>query len=131
MEKNRKMSFQIAISPNRRAAARFIGKVRRALQWALIENPDIKRTQIANELGVHRSVITRQLNGRQDMSLGRVAELAWAMGYEPDFILRKQDVNDGSNHVVGPAPASVISVSLASASRVATKDLDISSLATS
>lgn len=30
-------SFQISIEPNRRAAARFVGQVRRALQKALME----------------------------------------------------------------------------------------------
>ena len=118
------MSFQIAIQPSRRAAARFIGKVRRALQAALVENPDIKRSHIADEIGVHRSVITRQLNGQKDMTLGRVAELAWAMGYEPEFILSRSNPQDGSNHVQEVPPASRISVKTDAANTAATTKLE-------
>src|SRR3546814_4253388 len=85
------MSFQIVIPNHRRAATRFIGKVRRTLQEALANSPGIRRTDLADGIGVHRSVITRQLNGKKDMSLGRVAELAWAMGYEPEFILSRSN----------------------------------------
>jgi hypothetical protein len=102
------MSFQISLAPNRRAAARFIGKVRRRLQRALIENPEVKRTQIANALGVHRSVITRQLKGAQDMSLGRVAEIAWSLGYEPSFELVRVSIKPGDNHETAPIPAILI-----------------------
>ncbi len=99
------MSFQIAIPQNRRAAARFVGKVRRALQEALSDNPDVKRTDIADTLGVHRSVITRQLNGKKDMSLGRVAELAWAMGYSPKLVLEPINSGEPSNFPKLPIPA--------------------------
>ena len=52
---------------------------------------------IANALGVHRSVINRQMRGRKDMSLGRVAELAHLLGYEAEFELTKPTHPAGSN----------------------------------
>lgn len=80
-------SFQLSVSPHRRVAARFVNNVRRRLQRAYAEAAGIKQTDIARELGVHRSVINRQLRGYQDMTIGRVAELSWALGYEPVFDL--------------------------------------------
>jgi plasmid maintenance system antidote protein VapI len=84
------MSFRITISPSRRAAARFVTAVRRALQKAYVEEQDrsgLTQTAIASALNVHRSVINRELRGRKDLTLGRVAELAWAMGRYPHFEL--------------------------------------------
>lgn len=82
-------SLRTLVSPNRRAAARLVGQTRRRLQKALAERPNVKRTKIADALGVHRSVITKQFNGSQDMSIGRAAELAWALGYEAEFVLHE------------------------------------------
>jgi plasmid maintenance system antidote protein VapI len=93
-------SFQIAISPSRRAAARFIARVRRALQTAVVEEGErngVNQSQIARSIGVHRSVISRELNGRQDITLGRIAELAWALGREIEFELVEPKVAAGAN----------------------------------
>jgi plasmid maintenance system antidote protein VapI len=85
-----KMSFQITISANRRAAARFVMAVQRAIQKAYVEEQKsgLTQTAIARALGVHRSVINRELHGKKDLTLGRVAELAWAMGRVPSFGLK-------------------------------------------
>ena len=84
------MSFQISISPSRRAAGRFINKVRRAFQRALAEEErahGLTQSEIARRIGVHRSVINRELRGHKDITLGRIGELAYAMGREPVFEL--------------------------------------------
>lgn len=102
-------SFQIAISPSRRAAARFIARVRRALQTAVVEEGErsgVNQSEIARSIGVHRSVISRELNGRQDITLGRIAELAWAMGREIEFELVEPKVADGAN--VAPVRAAAL-----------------------
>ncbi len=95
-------SFQIAISPSRRAAGRFISRVRRALQTVLVEETarsGINQSRVAEAIGVHRSLISRELNGRQDITLGRVAELAWALGRgpccKPQGPRRGQDASPG------------------------------------
>jgi transcriptional regulator with XRE-family HTH domain len=93
-------SFRLSIKPNRRAAARFVGRVRSKLQEAVVvdrERIGITQTKIADAIGVHRSVISRELNGRQDITLGRVAELAWAMGREIVFDVRVPEVEVGQN----------------------------------
>jgi predicted XRE-type DNA-binding protein len=93
-------SFQIGLSPSRRAAGRFISRVRRALQRAVVEEGErsaINQSKIAEAIGVHRSVISRELNGRQDITLGRIAELAWAMGREIEFELVRPEIDARAN----------------------------------
>jgi plasmid maintenance system antidote protein VapI len=103
-------SLQITISPDKRAAARFIGKVRRAIQKAYIEEQrkrGISQSDIARALGVHRSVINRELRGFKDLTLGRVAELAWALGRQPTFTLEERVSAAGQNSIViAPPPIS-------------------------
>lgn len=101
-------SFQIAISPSRRAAGRFISRVRRSLQLALVEEGQlsgINQSKVANAIGIHRSVISRELNGRQDITLGRVAEIAWALGREVEFNLPRVDYSAGCNVPLASAGA--------------------------
>jgi transcriptional regulator with XRE-family HTH domain len=81
-------SFQISISPTERAAGRFVTRVRRELQKALAEENKkrgLTQSDVARTIGVHRSVINRELRGAKDITLGRVAQLAHAMGRKPVF----------------------------------------------
>jgi transcriptional regulator with XRE-family HTH domain len=93
-------SFRLDIKPNRLAGARFVNRVRSKLQEALVadqKRTGITQSKIAAAIGVHRSVISRELNGRQDITLGRVAELAWAMGREIEFEVRVPEAEVGQN----------------------------------
>jgi hypothetical protein len=93
-------SLQITISPDKRAAARFIGSVRRAIQKAYIEEQrkrGLSQSDIARELQVHRSVINRELKGFKDMTLGRVGQFAWVLGRRPTFNLDEQIAVIGQN----------------------------------
>jgi transcriptional regulator with XRE-family HTH domain len=94
------MSYQITISPNKRAAARFVALVRRSLQRALAEEEKkrgLSQSDLARAIGVNRSVISREMRGHKDLPLSRVAELAWAMGRKPIFDLIERAVPVGSN----------------------------------
>ena len=76
-------SFRISITASRRAAARFVTGVRRKILLSLEQENakrGLKQTDIARTIGVHRSVINRELRGKKDITLGRVAEIASAMG---------------------------------------------------
>lgn len=93
-------SLQITISPDKRAAARFIGSVRRAIQKAYVEEQrkrGLSQSDIARELQVHRSVINRELRGFKDLTLGRVAQFAWVLGRKPTFNLEEQTAAIGQN----------------------------------
>jgi hypothetical protein len=93
-------SFRIPVTPSRRHAARFIADVRRELVRKLADErakTGVTQSAIARALDVHRSVISRELRGRKDITLGRVGELAWALGREPHFELRERSAAEGSN----------------------------------
>lgn len=93
-------SFQTSITPTRRTAARFISRVRRALQQAYVDEHrkrGITQSDIARELGIHRSVINRELRGERDLTLGRIAELAHVLGKKPIFELVERVQRPGSN----------------------------------
>ena len=84
------MSFRITISPKDQAAGRFVSRVRRGLQKAFAEEAHkrgLTQSDLARAIGVNRSVISRELRGHKDLSLSRVAELAWALGRRPVFDL--------------------------------------------
>lgn len=101
------MSFQIISSPNKRVAARFVLKARRSLQALLAATPEITQAEIARKLGVNRSVINRQLNGLQDISMARYAELAWALGAVPDISLKCERIDKVRNILPPAAPAPI------------------------
>src|SRR6266481_7200850 len=93
-------SFQISITPSRRVAARFVSGIRRKILKALEEENKkrgLKQTDLARAINVHRSVINRELRGKKDMTVGRVAELAWALGRTPSFDLPEATNRAGSN----------------------------------
>lgn len=94
-------SYQITISPSKRAAGRFISRVRRSIQKALAEEQQksgITQSDVAREIGVNRSVISREIRGHKDITLGRVGELAWALGRRPQFDLVEQAPSIGANY---------------------------------
>ena len=60
----------------------------------------LTQQQIAEAIGVNRSVINRQIMGKENLTLRSVAEIAWALGWEIVFHLRKPVVAGGQNHPV-------------------------------
>ena len=87
------ISYVFDIGEKTRRVSRFIGHVRSELQKAFIAEKATRKLtqqQIANEIGVNRSVINRQLMGTENITLRRVAEFAWVLGWDIDFVLRKR-----------------------------------------
>lgn len=107
------MSYELKIDPKRRAAGRFIGTVRKALINAALEEKQqhgLTQQRVAECLGVNRSVINRMLRGEVNLTLRSVAELAWAMGWQPQFSLKriaKADRNNAEPEIAPPYAASV------------------------
>jgi predicted XRE-type DNA-binding protein len=105
------MSYELKISPRDRAASRFIGKVRKELMLAAIQEKKesgISQASIAAKLGVNRSVVNRLLRGTANLTLRSVAEIAWALDWEIVFMLRKRRDRRGHNeHSLGTTMNSV------------------------
>ncbi len=74
--------------------ARVANEIRRA---AAIEKSTRKITQqmIADKIGTSRAVVNREMQGLENLSARRTAELLWALGWEPYFEAKK--VPDGQN----------------------------------
>jgi plasmid maintenance system antidote protein VapI len=100
-------SFVFDIGEKSRAVSRFIGHVRSELQRALAaEKAERRLTQqaIARAIGVNRSVINRQLIGYENLTLRSVAELAWALGWNPEFSLKKPEYESNKYSVTVDKP---------------------------
>lgn len=88
------------IGDRARKVSRFIAHVRSELQRALMEEKATRKVtqqSIAEKLGVNRSVVNRQFKGEENLTLRSVGDLAWALGWELDFHLRKSEAREGDN----------------------------------
>jgi|SRR5258708_22403013 hypothetical protein len=96
------MSLVFDIGERGRRVARFIGKVHRELQDALEHEKKTRgltQQQIASLLNVNRSVINREFLGGGNLTLRRLAELAWALGWDIIFELRRPTTIAGQNQI--------------------------------
>lgn len=85
-------SYEYFIGERDQVGSRFVARANEEIQRALVtEKASRKITQqsIADKLDVHRSVINRRFMGLENMTLRSVAELLWAIGWEPYFEARK------------------------------------------
>ena len=120
------MSFRISISPKDRTAGRFVSRVRRSIQKALAEEAQkrgITQSDLARAIGVNRSVISREIRGHKDLSLSRVAELAWALGRRPVFTMEEPSVKQGSNVQIQASTSSHPSIANVHGKSATTSDL--------
>lgn len=93
------MSYELKIGAKDRFAGRFIGAVRKALMRAAMAEKKVSglsQQSIASKLGINRSVINRILKGEFNLTLRSVAEIAWALGWEIEFSLRKPTTGAGT-----------------------------------
>ncbi|SRR5579883_303276 len=94
------MSYELKIDEKSRAAGRLIGSVRKGLILAAIEakkETGISQQDVASQLGINKSVVNRLLRGNANLTLRTIAELAWALGYEIVFSIRKKQNKKGEN----------------------------------
>jgi transcriptional regulator with XRE-family HTH domain len=95
-------SFVFDIGNRSRRVSRVLGKLRSDLQNALVaEKKARKLTQqkIAETLNVNRSVINRQLIGKENLTVKSAVELAWAMGWEAKIEVFKPQHSASSNEI--------------------------------
>jgi hypothetical protein len=93
-------SFELEIDEKSYVASMFMARVANEIRRAAaIEKASRKITQqeIANKIGTSRAVVNREMQGLENLGARRIAELLWALGWEPYFEARKipAGVNDG------------------------------------
>lgn len=105
------MPFQKRPSARRRVYLDYIAAVENALRDAYLDHArQTGETQndIAARLGLNKSVISRRLNGRSNLSAESICDMAWAMGHRPRFALVAVDeAVSGTNHAPDP-PAEAV-----------------------
>ena len=91
--------FRFDIDTRSRMAGRFIGRVRRELLKAIVEEKHggLTQQELARRLETRRSDINRQLSGEAEITLRSLADLAWALDREVTVELRRADGAVGQN----------------------------------
>ncbi|MFQ5534691.1 MAG: helix-turn-helix domain-containing protein [Sphingomonadales bacterium] len=77
------------IDPRRKAFVRLIGQIQHELRAAFASQKrakGISKTDVARNIGRHKSFVTRHLNGTANMTLETLSDLAFAL--EHDVIVR-------------------------------------------
>lgn len=98
------MSFLFELDPAKEASAVFIAEVGRKLQAALLERKfedQLTQSEIARRIGVDRSRVNRCFSGHANLTIGTLAEIAWALNMSPDLELLKAKAPDCLNYYDG------------------------------
>lgn len=81
------MSFQMPTNARARVSGRFARRVEKELQQALI-NSGLRQIEVADKLGVDKSIVNRRLTGRANLTIKSIADFAWATDHEIHFSLK-------------------------------------------
>lgn len=82
------MSFEFEIDPKEAASAEFMTRVHRILLREMMKAAKvhrISRADVARILEVDKSVVSRALNGKSNLTIRTISDLLWAIGSEPEF----------------------------------------------
>ncbi|WP_157133058.1 helix-turn-helix transcriptional regulator [Roseobacter sp. SK209-2-6] len=97
------MSFKFKVSDKERATGRFKGRAHRAIVRAVREAKEsrgLTQSDIAESMGVDKSVVSRILNGKGNLTLQTIGEISWVLGLRPDLVFSNAAPKDfpGNNH---------------------------------
>ena len=111
------MSYRLKIDPKSRKVARFISMLQVKIQKALTESGKTQQ-EVADILGVDRSVVNRRLKGNSNLTARSIAEFAYA--FDKNIVLEfvggeapqktNRTVANGNVIRLNPRPESVGSV---------------------
>jgi len=90
------MSYRMQIDPKSRKAARFISRLQKTIQKALIAS-GMTQQQVAEVLEVDRSVINRRLKGNANLTARSIAEFAYAFDRDVEIRFVDRSVSEQSN----------------------------------
>jgi len=80
------MSYQMRNDERSRKAGRFVARVHKAIQQAVVRS-GLKQNEIATKLGLDRSIVNRRILGQSNLTLRTIADLAWALDHDLVFDL--------------------------------------------
>jgi hypothetical protein len=95
--------FEIEIDEQSRVTSEFMGRVVNEIRRALAAEKGKRRLtqqEIAEKIGTTRAVINRQVQGLENLGAKRIAEILWAIGWEPYFEARP--IPRGINESLSP-----------------------------
>ena len=99
------------LEKRRRTFVRLLGEIQHALNTALNEEKEkrgLNKTQIAKILGLDRSAISKRFDGRHNMTLETLADLAYALGRPVKVMLPERAKSTGSNRVTSHTPTGLV-----------------------
>lgn len=100
------MSYRIKIDRRSQKAGRFVLQVQRELQGAL-ERSGLRQSQLADKLGVDKSIVNRRLTGRANLTLRSIADIAWALDQDVSLSMKPHEAHGKPNE--RPQVSSVLS----------------------
>jgi ribosome-binding protein aMBF1 (putative translation factor) len=107
--------FRFDIDARSRKVSRLLGRVRRELLKAVMEErrAGLTQQQLAQRLQTRRAIVNRKLSGESEITLRELADLAWALDREISLELRRPDQMAGDNiaprtSTVGYRPARIV-----------------------
>lgn len=89
------MSYQMRIDKKSRKVARFISGLQRAIQSEFIASGKTQQ-EVADALGVGRSVINRRLKGSANLTARSIAEFAYALDKDVKVVFTDVDTRRNS-----------------------------------
>ena len=78
------MSYQIKLDKRARQAAKFISKLQTRIQEMLVQS-GMTQQEVAERLGVDRSLINRRLTGKANLTARSIADFSYVFGKEVDI----------------------------------------------
>lgn len=64
------------------------------------ETEGLTQSAVAEKLGIHRAVVNRRLNGRTNMTIETIADMAWALGACVDVDIYDPAERPDKNHAL-------------------------------
>ena len=120
------MSFRKVFPRKDRIAARFMAQVHAAIAQAAVAaktDDGLTQRQIAEELAVDKSVISRILKGVGNPTIRTVGELSASLGYRPELVLHKVNAKAGNHAFTVQARPDGVIVAHAASSTTSAKNV--------
>jgi transcriptional regulator with XRE-family HTH domain len=93
------MSYRLKIDRRSLKAARFISKLQDEIQRALIES-GMTQQEVAERLGVDRSVINRRLKGKANLTARSISDFAYALDQDVKMEFKRASHSGRVNYAI-------------------------------